>query len=125
MHAILDQDLPGIDYLFHVRRFFTELVPFPNLRPAPALIVGDNFPFGSKPLALATADRSTIAVYLPTGGEVRLRLPGDGLRTGHWFDPRRGVVAQPAEPIAAGAYVAPGEDEERRPADWVLVLPDA
>ncbi len=121
MHAILDQDLPGIEYLLHVRRFFTELVPFLALRPAPDLIDGDDFPFGRKPLALAPPDRATIAVYLPTGGEVRLRLPKDGLRTGRWFDPRRGVFAQEAEPNTSGAFVAP-HDDAPRPSDWVLVL---
>jgi hypothetical protein len=122
MHAILDRDLPGIEYLFHIRRFFTELVPFAALRPSPELIDGDTFPLGSRPLALATSDRHTVAVYLPTGGVVRVLLPDNGARNGRWFDPRRGVFAQPAEPDDTGTYTVPVGGEPQRPWDWVLVL---
>jgi len=121
MHAILDRDLPGLVDLLHLRHFFTELVPFADLRPAPDLIDGGDFPFGSRPLALATPDRETVAVYLPTGGEVCLRPPAPSPRKGRWFDPRHGTFAQPAEPDD-GTYAAPHRGEQQRPWDWVLVL---
>jgi hypothetical protein len=124
MHAILDRDQPGLAYLLHVRRFFTEFVPFAALRPAPDLIAGEAFPAGRRPLALATPDRSTVAAYLTTGGAVRLNLPADRSRSGRWFDPRTGAFARRAVADETGAYAAPGGGGER-PFDWVLVLDGA
>lgn len=124
MHALLDQDLPGLAHLLHVRRFFTELVPFAELRPAPELIGGEAFPTGRKPLALASVDRSLVVVYLPAGGAVRLGIDARE-RHGQWFDPRLGRFVGDAVARVTGEYDAPGGGEPERPHDWVLTLRDA
>jgi hypothetical protein len=115
----LDEDQPGLAYLLLVRHFFTEIVPFAALRPAPGLARGSDQP-GHRPLALATPDRDAVVGYLPTGGEVSVDGIGDGY-AGEWFDPRTGELA-PAIPGSSGRWVAPSPVSGERPDDWVLVL---
>lgn len=122
--AALDEDQPGLADLLQVRRFFTDIVPFAELRPAPELILGDEWKPGRRPLALATADRSRIAVYLPAGGEVAVATPGAAAAHASWFDPRMGALS-PATGSGTDdviRFVAPGGGGER-PGDWVLVAP--
>ena len=52
--AVLEEDQPGLDDLLQVRRFFTEILPFADLRPAPDLILGDGRRPGRRPLAMTT-----------------------------------------------------------------------
>lgn len=113
--------------LLQMRRFFMEIVPFASLRPAPEVIAPAEWAFGHTPLALATADRSTVAVYLPTGGAVCLLLGKEQARNGEWFDPRSGEFVGTAALDATGRFVAPAADagNAERPADWVLVVRDA
>ncbi len=125
LYQVLDRDQPGLAYLLHLRRFFTEIVPFHTLRPAPELILSAERPAGHHPLALATNGADTVAVYLPTGGTVGLSLPENRTYTAKWFDPRTGK-RDAASPVTGSPELridAPsGEDRDGRPWDWVVVL---
>jgi len=125
-YMILDQDQPGLEYLLHMHRFFTEVVPFHQLRCAPKVLGGDGYAFGCRPLVLATPERDVVAVYLPAGGAADLVLPQDVTYCARWYDPRTGELC-PAEPATMGEnrlyFVAPGgQDQEGHPWDWVLLL---
>ena len=115
---VLDEDQPGLAYLLHLRRFFTEVVPFHRLRPAPQLLGEGAWPSGQQPLALATAEREVVAVYLPAGGRVDLVLPEGLSHAAHWYDPRTGVLS----PADGRVSFQAERGEERHPWDWVLVL---
>jgi len=117
---LLEEDQPGMVDLLHVRRFFTEIAPFARLRPAPDLVAEGPGELGHRAQALASPERDLIAVYLPTGGEVRLQLPAEGRLRAQWFDPRRGEL-QPAD--GGPRFASPGGGEQPdRPWDWVLLL---
>jgi hypothetical protein len=121
----LEEDQPGLVYLLHLRRFFAEIVPFHRLRPAPEVIGHGPGEFGHRPLALASDDRETIAVYLPVGGEVSLVLPADVVFGSRWYDPRTGEfqAAHGARQASSLGFQAPvGQDEAGHPWDWVLLL---
>jgi hypothetical protein len=120
--SVLDEDQPGLNDLLQVRRFFTEVLPFAALRPAPELIHDDGWQPGRRPLVLATPDRSQIAVYLPTGGEVAVAIPDGADRHATWFDPRTGELTLAAGTRAENTFrfVAPAGGSDR-PWDWVLV----
>ncbi|MDQ3653968.1 MAG: DUF4038 domain-containing protein [Chloroflexota bacterium] len=118
--AILDEDQPGLDHLLQVRRFFTEIVPFATLRPVAGVATGSDDRPGRGPLTLATPDRETIVVYLPTGGEMTLTSI-DGAYGTEWFDPRSGeLTSGPA--WNSGVLSPPEPPTGDRPDDWVLVL---
>ncbi|HEY63536.1 MAG TPA: DUF5060 domain-containing protein [Caldilineae bacterium] len=122
--AVLDRDQPGLAYLLHLRRFFTEMVPFHRMRPAPELIAPGAYAPGRRPLALATEDREVVAAYLPVGGAVELTLPTGKRYQARWFDPRTGDLQAAGMSEADGRrrFVAPpGQDEQGHPWDWVLV----
>jgi hypothetical protein len=111
--------------LLQVHRFFTEIMPFAELRPAPDLVWDEGWEPGHRPIALASSDRSRFAVYLPTGGEVALSSPGGEASTSFaWFDPREGALIR-ATGAADGSLirfaVPPGGGD--RPWDWVLASP--
>jgi hypothetical protein len=117
---VLDRDQPGLEHLTHVKRFFTEVLPFPALRPAAGIATGSQ-ERGCQPLALASGDGRQAAVYLPVGGEVTVDPPLPlGQYRAEWYDPVTGAL-QGAE--AQGAtFRAPAADYEGHPQDWVLVL---
>ena len=107
------------DYLL-VRRFFTGLVPFHRLRPAPDLLPTREYPSGHAPAALATTERDIVAVYLPVGGEIAPAVPSGHGYAARWFDPRSGDL-QEATAIE-GTYRCPdGTDAQGHPQDWVLL----
>jgi hypothetical protein len=116
--SILDRDQPGMaDYLL-VRRFFTEVVSFHRLRPAPDLLPRQEYPSGH---ALATPERDIVAVYLPVGGEIAPALPTGRVYAAQWFDPRTGELQ--AATATGGSYSCPGgTDAQGHPWDWVLLL---
>jgi hypothetical protein len=118
----LEHDQEGMVYLLHARRFFTEVCPFAELRPAPEVLVsvGQMEP-GTAPLALADAGRDRLAIYLPVGGCIALapELAGRAFRA-RWFDPVTGALSEAV--AQAGAYVAPERIRKGHPQDWVLVL---
>ena len=119
--ARLEEDQPGLADLLQVRHFFTEVLPFHQLRPAPTLLVPGEYPAGHAPRALASADAGAIAVYLPVGGPAQLALPAGAIYSASWFDPRTGDN----RPVAGAdsRYVAPaGTSSAGHPLDWVLVL---
>jgi hypothetical protein len=119
--SIWDQDQPGLVYLLHLRRFFSEVVLFETLRPAPDLVLPADWATGMRPLALADAEKSLGVVYLPVGGEVSLALP-EGDHQAEWFDPRTGLSVV-ADAVRPGCYVAPtGADPEGHPWDAALVV---
>ena len=122
---ILDQDQPGLVYLLHLRRFFTEVVPFYQMLPAPEVILLGECALGHRPLALATTSREAVAVYLPVGGIVNLTLPGDRRYDAQWYNPRTGELS-PATPSVENERLSfatpPGQDEDKHPWDWVLTL---
>jgi len=118
---ILEQDQPGMVYLLHLRRFFTEIVPFDRLRPAPQLVAPAEYVPGGRPLALATEELDVVAVYLPVGGAVTLDLSSGADRQAQWYDPRTGESR-----AARGnglTFTSPeGVDDQGHPLDWVLTL---
>jgi hypothetical protein len=132
---MLEEDQPGLAYLLHLRRFFTDVVPSHRMQPAPETIVASESETGHRPLALATPEYDVVAVYLPTGGEVTLSLPEARPYDAQRFDPRTGElhlvqrVAQQLRPATLSgkgeqlSFAAPaGHDKNGHPWDWVLVL---
>lgn len=118
---ILDRDQPGLSSLLNLRRFF-EVVPFHRLRPDAEIVEKRDAAPGCAPLALATPERDLVAVYLPVGGRVKVRLHSDLCR---WYDPRRGeFLPADGEPREGGrAFQAPiGRDARDHPWDWVLLI---
>ncbi len=119
---VLDQDQPGLAYLIHMREFFTRIVPFNDLKPAPALINGEPKPVGFQPKALANSSCRIICVYLPTGGSVSLSLP-EGLDfQGQWFDPRTGDLSTAGSHLSRNTTLIAPEVGKNHPWDWALVL---
>lgn len=123
----LANDQEGVVYFQHLRHFFTAVVPFEKVRPAPDLICPQDVPDGYRARALADADRRLIAVYFPAGGNATLALAESAtLGECQWYNPRTGALssAQPTARTAAGiAFAAPDElDAQAHPTDWVLVL---
>lgn len=118
----LDEDQPGMASLLHLRRFFTEIVPFDRLHPAPEVLQSAAYPPGARPSALATPDRNTIAAYLPVGGSVHLSIDG-ALGDVRWFDPRTGNLRSAAEDVpGTKRFTAPAGDENGHPWDWLLCV---
>lgn len=117
----VDQD--GVAALGHLRHFLTEVVAFEHLRPAPHLVLDGPTAPGHKPLALATADRREVAVYLPVGESVLLDLSGDDVIEAQWYDPRTGTLgpAEPSDHDSRLLATSPGGGGSR-PFDWVLAL---
>lgn len=126
---LLEEDQPGMVDLRHVRRFFTEVVSFHELQPAPELLSPGEYGAGERPSALATRDRDCICVYLPVGGAVHLQLSptADGYLA-EWYDTQAGTLvegtaAAPVNDDNGIVYASPGgNDVDGHPVDWVLVL---
>lgn len=123
----LEEDQVGLDYLLLVKRFFTEIAPFEQLRPASDLVIAPESGFdpGAAPLALASDDRDLVAVYLPVGGDVALRLESASRYKARWYDSCTGKLtpASPADRAADGVAYAASQGQVRgRPKDWVLLL---
>jgi hypothetical protein len=121
---ILDQDQEGVAYLEHVRHFFTTVVPFARMRPAPELLVSGEWEPGYRPLVLATEERDVVAVYLPTLGETDLEFAGGREYDAQWYDPRSGELLTVVDARTTGLLelAAPPAHEDDHPLDWVLVL---
>jgi len=119
---VLDQDQPGLVDLLHLRHFFTEVVTFETLRPAPELLLPESWNPGTRPLALADAGKDLCVVYLPVGGAVHLALPAGKEFQAQWFDPRTGALVA-AVAAGNGGYTAPaGRTAEGHAWDAVLIL---
>jgi hypothetical protein len=122
---VLDEDQPGLVYLRHLRCFFTEVVPFQRMGPAPEVILPGDHAWGHCPLALATASRDVVAIYLPTGGQVALAPSRDQRYDARWYDPRTSELS-PATLSTQNEDLnftsPPGLDGDGHPWDWVLVL---
>ncbi len=109
-------DLPGSTHVKYAADLFASL-PWWQLRPYQELLVAQ--PGGDDPakyVAAAWSDNGDLAVvYLPVGGEVRLKMDRleEGLKS-EWFDPRTGKRKEAKGD--AGKYRAPDEQ------DWVLVV---
>jgi hypothetical protein len=109
-------DLPGSTHMKYAAELFTSL-PWWQLRPYQDLLAAQ--PGGDDParhVAAAWSDNGDLAViYLPAGGEVRLKTGRlvEGLKV-EWFDPRTGK--RRAARDNEGKYRAPDEE------DWVLVF---
>ncbi len=116
---VLNRDQPGMQYLLHLRAFLTEHTAFHELRPAPQLLSQQSYLVGHAPLALATPDQSTVAVYLPVVGSVSLASPDTLAYHASWFDPRTGALT--ATTATGPEYTSPTGGGER-PWDWVLLL---
>jgi hypothetical protein len=118
-----DDQHPGMDYLLLVRKFFTEVVPFHHLRVASQVISEGNDAVGHRPRVLASEAQDVVAVYLPTGGRVTLRLTQSEYRA-QWFDPRTGALteATPQGDTAAGLSFTAPVGGGAQPWDWALVL---
>lgn len=118
---VLNRDQPGLQFLLHLHAFFTQHVPFSELSPAPDLLASEDYERGHRPLVLSTPDRSTIALYLPTGGSVTLSRSDGCEHSGRWYDPRTGMFTPAAAETKEMRYASPGGGGER-PWDWVLLL---
>jgi len=109
--------LPGSTQMKYLAGLFTS-IPWWTLRPDDSLLVEQ--PGKENPARYISASRSEdgnlVVVYLPMGGEVRLR-PGELVQglSGQWFDPRTGQRTL-AHDTGQGTFCAPEEQ------DWVLVL---
>ena len=118
--AELETDLPGLEHLLHLRRFFTEIVPFAGLRADRSLVLDESRPYGHAPLALSSSEGALAVVYLPTGGDVTLE-DGGGFATCQWFNPRDGVLAEQMS-VTGQVYRPPTPAVGERPDDWVLIV---
>ncbi|MFO8006801.1 MAG: DUF5060 domain-containing protein [Candidatus Brocadiia bacterium] len=119
-YMLLEEDQAGMEQFLLMRRFFHQIVPFEKVRPAPALVQGEGWDRGHAPLAMADAERELVAVYLPVGGEVTLKLP-EGKRYGaRWFDVRTGKLSAAA--AENGRYFSAPAGGGEHPYDWILVL---
>jgi hypothetical protein len=109
----LAKDLPGSQQMKHLAELFTSFEWW-KLRPAPELVTEQ--PGRDDPAKFVAAGRTedgnTALLYLPVGGEVRVRP--DGRRTAEWFDPRSGK--RTAATGEDGRFRAPDAQ------DWLLVL---
>ena len=108
-------NLPGSMHMKYLAELFAS-VSWWQLRPRPDLVVQPSLVEPARYIAAAWSEQGDLAlIYLPMGGEVRLR-PGM-LRGGldvHWFDPRTGKKLS----VRDGdnhRYLAPDDQ------DWVLV----
>ena len=117
---ILEEDQAGMEQFLLMRRFFHEIVPFEKVRPAPALVEGQCWERGHAPLALADGECDLVAVYLPVGGQVTLKLRDGKEYEARGFDVRTGEL-RPASAQAAGRFAAPAGGGQH-PHDWILVL---
>ncbi len=117
--AELDAGQPGLDHLLHVRRFFTEIVPFADLRPDHTFVAAQPWPRGHAPLTVANPDRSLAVIYLPVGGGLTLAEPA--FTSARWFDPRTGTL-HPEQAVTGSQFTAPDPSNAARPEDWVLLL---
>lgn len=109
-----ETDQPGMTYILHLHRFFTQVVDFSSLRPADQLVQPAAWADGERPLWLATPDRDLVVAYLPVGGALQFQIDLDGCDA-QWFDPRVGALS-PAT-ATDSRFDAPSA-----PDDWVLVL---
>lgn len=117
----MDRDQRGLEYLLHLRHFFTEHVPFHELRPAPEAIRPVTSEPGAVPLCLATPSRDIVVVYMPIPGFAYLTDPNAHTYDARWYDPRTGAFS-PA--VRTGEYyegplLGVRSMEEW---DWVLLL---
>ena len=115
----LEHDQEGMADLLQLRRFFTELVPFADLRPLPPPSGWPAVPSGHRPSLLA--GEGVLLAYLPVGGGIDLTHVAQPSHAPAWFDPRSGELL-PADP-AGPHWTAPSRAERAdRPDDWVLVF---
>lgn len=116
--CVLDEDQPGVHDVEIAQRFATDAVPWTAMTPAQDLVPVNTVPWGHEPRVLATTDRSTVAIYLPAGGNVT--IPEElATHTATWFDPRTGEqhdATQDGNTISAPP--ATGDI----PGDWALIL---
>jgi hypothetical protein len=110
----------GLDHLLHLRRFFTDIVPFADLTVDRTLVREVDRPPGHSPLALSAPNSTLAVVYLPTGGDVTLASDG-GFDTSQWFNPRTGQLADQI-PVTNPKFSPPALPIGDRPDDWVLIL---
>lgn len=112
--------LPGASDIAHVERLFSEF-PLARLRPCQSAIAGANPDGARHARALLGVNRRVLLVYLPSGGEVGLKLdhlaPGE-VRLG-WFEPRSGRMlnstSRPRTAVLDAQAPSSGTD-------WVAVI---
>jgi hypothetical protein len=122
-YALLDEDQPGVEYLLHLRQFFTEVIDFARVVPTTSVRVTGEGGLGRTPLVLETEAQEEIAVYLPAGGELEIASPDVSEYVRDWFDPRTAKLSQAVmKPTASGSRFSPPSRQTGQPLDWVLVL---
>ena len=121
---ILDADQESLAYLLHLHRFFSEIVTFDQLRPAPDLLMDEGYAPGYRPLLLADEKRTAVAVYFPAGGQATLNLPADVEYGAQWFDPIAGGLSAAEDMSSSRTFASPADTTVARPQDWVLLLTD-
>jgi len=109
-------DLPGIRYYAVLKELMLSL-PFLDLLPAPDRVREASMDPWRAPRVLATDDGDVIAIYLPQGGTVQVRL--DGPATVQWVNPRNGSQSQPV-PVEEGRITSPGGTSEGL--DYVAIV---
>lgn len=123
---LLEKDQPGMEFLLHLRHFFTGILSFWKLQPRPELASSDELQPGYQPRVLASADQEWIAVYFPAGGCTSLNLPEGRSYSARWFNPVSGELGleQPGRLSGQADLATPASSTVPgvHPADWVLVL---
>jgi len=120
---VLDQDQPGLEYLLHLRAFFTDSVPFARLRPAEGLVQPGDGRRGYGPLTLAAPERDIVVVYTPAGKGITVEFDPESFDH-RWFDPRSGAM-DTDEARSGATYSPPPQPAGEHPGDWVLILTKA
>ncbi|WP_286291666.1 DUF4038 domain-containing protein [Methylomarinovum tepidoasis] len=116
---------PGAEQMGHLRRFY-EALPWWNMAPRPKQVIDNIGDDDKRRVLLKGDDDRWWAIYFPryldANHVVRLQRMPQGVYTGKWFDPRRGVftsLPKAFSPTSGGYLTLPA-----RPAgsDWLLVL---
>lgn len=107
-------------YMRNARAFIQENLPFWNMEPGDALLVGEDTDFGGGEVFYKEGE--VYAVYLPDAnpsGSLELG-PGDYIK--RWFNPRTGIFEGDTTQVSGGTVVALGEPPRDSEEDWVLLL---
>lgn len=104
------------DQTRHALTFFQKHLPFAEMTPADGLVSG------AKGWCLAKAG-GVYAVYLPAGGQAKLKLPA-GAYTVRWYDPRKGGPLQRGSVVrvTGGAARSLGKAPGQADKDWAIIV---
>jgi len=102
------------DQTRYALEFFQQHLPFWEMEP------DNERASGAEARVLAKGDE-IVAVYLPNGGNVSVRL-GPGACTVEWYNPRTGGALKPGRKLQGGGIREIGHPPEEPEKDWAAVL---